>query len=84
MEDFWPDPLPRIVWMLQIFFSEYLDILCVLQTSHVKMATSASIIVISWTIVIVLVIEHIHHRQSTKDHQLDHHLTRASHLSDES
>jgi hypothetical protein len=41
--------------MLQIFF-EYLDILCILQTSHVKMATSASIIVISWIIVMVLVI----------------------------
>jgi len=45
--------------MLQVFF-EYLDILRILQTYRVKMATSASIIVISWTIVIVLVINHFH------------------------
>jgi len=44
--------------MLQMF-SEYLDILCILQTYHVKMVTSASIIVISWNIVIVLVINHL-------------------------
>jgi len=72
--------------MLQMF-SEYLDILCILQTYHVKMVTSASIIVISWNIVIVLVINHLdspHHRQTTNDHLLDHHCTRASHLSDES
>jgi len=73
--------------MLQMF-SEYLDILCILQTYHVEMVTtSASIIVISWNIVIVLVINHLdspHHRQTTNDHLLDHHCTRASHLSDES
>jgi len=41
--------------MLLIFLN-ILDILCILQTFYVKIVASASIIVISWTNVIVLVI----------------------------